>query len=126
MLPLELTPPTSVDQAGKSCMYQLFPGSTEPPYPGKWGGGWCSLRNTDWTLEGDFALVKQPLLRGDGFPAVHFAGEHLFYRHVGFQQGGYYSGLEAVDSILKSILTETDHDSWLAVRTPSECEGPAP
>lgn len=74
----------------------------------------------DWTREGDYALVKEPLMRG-GDPVIYLAGEHLCWRHQGYMNGAYDSGLEATQSILQYLLETSDFDNWSPMAQSTDC-----
>ena len=122
--PISFTPPLTIDETvdengdTPDCIFHMFEGSS-PPY-GLWEGAWSVLiKSSDtqanngedaWTVERDYVgNLKLPLTEGNDPmkpKAIFFAGEHMCFNYIGYQQGGYLSGLEETLNVIKHCWSD--------------------
>jgi len=122
---------TTADELGEDCVWQIFDGNNE-----FWEGAWVAYMavNTDFWRE-EFKKLWSPLYSkfftalsslfskyDVGVPAILFAGEATCPRHTGYQQGGYFSGLEKFNQYLEFKLSPEEYAAWKEVATPFLCD----
>lgn len=108
--PLSLTSPTTANDLGEDCVWQVFDKSN----PG-WEGAWSAYTAEDWKEE--YELLQKPLADGK----LWFGGEAFCIRYSGYMHGAWLSGLEQVNKLLSATLSPGDYAAWEPYATEYNC-----